>query len=67
MYINEAAPAMVQPLLFYQKFEELEGSPRSRKIRNYSGRCLQARGTIRRAPQGRVFKIGIKNLHIFCL
>lgn len=31
MYINEAAPAMVQPRLFYQKFEELEGSPRSRK------------------------------------
>lgn len=32
MYINEAAPAMVQPLLFYQKSEELEESPRSRKI-----------------------------------
>lgn len=29
MYINEAAPAMVQPLLFYQKSEELEESPRS--------------------------------------
>ena len=62
MYKDEAAPAMVQPRLFYQKPEEQEESPRNRQIRNYSGRCLLARDSIRCAPQGRVFKNSHQNL-----
>ena len=41
----------------------MEGSV---SICNYSGGFLLAKGAVRRAPKGRVFKIGIKNLRIFC-